>query len=75
MLSALNSPLFEGIPVVGDDRHIILHVPCKGEREGLSADNDVPAHHEDTEEHQGMTPRYGPCLMVNPGIRNRMERG
>ena len=42
----------EGLPIMRDDRQVVVHEPGEGEREGLAADDDVPPHHEHAEQHQ-----------------------
>ena len=39
----------ERLHVMGYYRQMVVHVPGKGERECLSANNDIPPHHKDAE--------------------------
>ena len=43
---------FESFETMGEDRQPVMHVAGKGEREGLSADDHIPAHHEYSQKHQ-----------------------
>ena len=43
---------FKRFKIVRNNRQMIFHEAGKSQRECLSANNDVPTHHEDTEENQ-----------------------
>jgi len=44
--------LFKRLEAMGDDGQLVIHIPGKSQRKGLSANDDIPSHHEDPEKHQ-----------------------
>jgi len=45
-------PFLEGLHILRNDRQGILHEAAEGGGEGLAADNDIPAHHEDADQNE-----------------------
>ena len=43
---------FEGLPIMRDNRKVIVHEPGKGQRKCLAADHDIPPHHKDAKENE-----------------------